>query len=78
MEIWMNNLDKYGGIKFWSGSEFLAAYILGPDNNRVGAWYSGQRYTRLEFFEDNRIKVYPPDLRPSIGGERERSESIKP
>lgn len=76
MEIWIDNLDKY--VKFWSGPEFMAAYILGPDKNKVGAWYSGQRYTRLEFFEDNRIKVYPPDLKTSIGGEHERREKIKP
>ena len=78
MRIWIGNLDKYGGIKFWSGPEFMAAYILGPDNKRVGAWYSGQRYTRLEFFEENRIKVSPPDLKPSIGGERGTRESIRP
>lgn len=72
MEIWIGNLDKYRGINFWSGPEFLAAYILGPDKNRIGAWYSGQRYTTIEFFEDNRIKVYPPDLKPSTGGENER------
>jgi hypothetical protein len=76
MRIWIGNLDKYGGINFWKGSEFMAAYILNPDNKRVGAWYSGQRYTRLEFFEDNRIKVHPPDLKPSIGGERERGDTL--
>lgn len=78
MEIWIGNLDKYGGIKFWSGPEFLAAYILGPDNNKIGAWYSGQRYTRLDFFENNRVKVYPPNLKPTTGGERGTRESIRP
>jgi hypothetical protein len=72
MELWVSNLDKYTGINFWGGSEFLAGYILGPDKKSIGAWYSSQRYTIVDFIEDNRIKVYTPDLNPIIGGESER------
>lgn len=75
MREWVDSLSNE--IKFWDGQQFMAAYILDPQGKRVGAWYSGQRDTRMEFFEDNRIKVYPPNLKPGFHGDS-RGENIKP
>lgn len=44
-----------------SGSYF-AAYILNPDGNRVGAWFSIENYTTVKFLEGNKVQVYPPPL----------------
>ncbi len=67
MRRWVDNLAPEVG--FWSGPEFMAHSILDPEQKRVGAWYSGQRFTRIQFSEGNMIRVYPPDLKPSVGGE---------
>jgi len=73
---WIDNLSPEE--KFWEGGEFLAAYILSPAGERVGAWYSGQRQTTVEFLEGDRIKVYTPELKPSFGGEKKEKMPTKP
>ena len=60
IQLWMDNYHKYA--KPGTGTLFMAAYIVNPDRKRVGAWYSRQRETRVDFLENNRIKVYPPDM----------------
>jgi hypothetical protein len=74
MKTWIDNLSDR--IRFWNSPQFMAAYILDPNGKRVGAWYSGQRSTTIKFLEGNRIKVYPPDLKPALdGGGRGRGDS---
>ncbi len=68
MQRWIENLSD--NIKFWNSPTFMASYILAPDGKRLGAWYSGQSNTSIKFTEDNRIKVYPPNLKPSFDGDR--------
>jgi hypothetical protein len=58
LQLWMGNYHKYA--RPGTGTLFMAAYIVNPDRNRVGAWYSRQRETRVDFLENNRVKVYPP------------------
>ena len=50
----------------------MAYRILDPAGKSVGAWYSAQRNTPVEFLEGNRIKVFVPHLKASFGGEREK------
>jgi hypothetical protein len=42
------------------------SWILDPEGNRVGIWYSSQNQTRIRILKDNQIVVLtpePPDLR---------------
>jgi hypothetical protein len=64
LQLWMGNFHKYA--KPGTGTLFMAAYIVNPDRKRVGAWYSRQRETRVDFLEKNRIKVYPPNRNRSL------------
>jgi hypothetical protein len=63
---WVENLSR--DMTFWQNNQFAASYIYDPQGKRVGAWYSGKKTTTVKFLEDNRIKVYPPDMQPSITG----------
>ena len=36
------------------------AWILGPDGNRIGVWYSGRHQTTVRVGEDNHVVVVPP------------------
>lgn len=45
-------------------SGYFAAYILDPDDRKVGIWYSIMSTTTVEFLEGNKIKVNSPDLYP--------------
>ena len=44
------------------GHNYLAYYILDPEDKQVGFWYSIQNYTVVKFLEENKIEVYTPDL----------------
>ena len=45
-------------------------YILGPEGNRVGIWYSIWDWTTVIVQEDKRIQVFPPAVKdPSGRGE---------
>jgi hypothetical protein len=37
------------------------AWILGPDRERVGVWYSSERQTAVRIGQDNRISIAPPE-----------------
>ena len=76
IQKWVDNLAPE--ITFWNKNQFLAYYILDPDGNRVGAWYSGQKNTTVNFLDDNRIIVYPPDMRPVFGGDKIMNGPIRP
>lgn len=60
IQLWMGNYHKYA--KPGTGTLFMAAHIVNPDRKRVGAWFSRQRETRVDFLDNNRLKVYPPDM----------------
>ena len=36
------------------------AWILGPDGNRIGVWYSGRYQTMVRVGEGNRVVIAPP------------------
>jgi hypothetical protein len=38
----------------------FGAYILGPNGERVGIWYSSYNHTTVAVHADNRIEVVPP------------------
>ena len=59
MQLWMGNYHRYA--KPGTGTQFMAAYVVNTEKERVGAWYSRQRETRVDFLENNEIIVYPPD-----------------
>jgi hypothetical protein len=37
------------------------AWILDPDGNRIGIWFSGQRHTAVRLEQNNRVVISPPD-----------------
>jgi hypothetical protein len=76
IKLWMDNLSR--NIDFWKDVQFGASYILDPEGKRVGAWYSGQRNTTVKFLEDNRIKVYPPNMKPAFDGSGRTKGAIRP
>ncbi len=41
---------------------YFGAYILDPNGNRVGVWYSIQDTTVIKFLGENKLEVYTPDL----------------
>jgi hypothetical protein len=41
---------------------YFAAYILDPQGNKVGFWYSIQDSTTIKFLGDNKLQVYTPEL----------------
>jgi len=45
------------------------AWILDPEGNRLGAWYSSKYQTRVKREKENRIVVANPDP-PDLGGIR--------
>ena len=49
--------ENYRGSKGYFG-----AYILDPNGNRVGVWYSIQDTTVIKFLGENKLEVYTPDL----------------
>ena len=56
----------------------MAGYIQAPNGDKIGAWYSGQRNAIVKFLEDNWVKVYTPNLKPSFGGEKMEKPNMKP
>jgi hypothetical protein len=72
---WVDNLSR--NFDFWKDVQFSASYILDPEGNRVGAWYSGKRTTTVKFLGDNRIKVFPPDMKPAFGGDGKKGGSMR-
>ena len=43
------------------------AWILGPEGNRIGIWYSAQRQTSVRLGKDNHVVIVPP-LPPELRG----------
>ncbi|MFC1844119.1 hypothetical protein ACFLZ5_04955 [Thermodesulfobacteriota bacterium] len=73
---WIDNLSP--DENFWEGDQFMAGYILAPNGDKIGAWYSGQRNTTVKFLEGNMVKVYTPNLKPSFGRDKKEKTTIKP
>lgn len=53
-------------------SGYFAAYILDPDGNRVGFWYSIQSTTTIRFLEGNKIEIFTPSLDQPMEGSKRR------
>ena len=37
------------------------AWIIGPDEQRLGIWYSSERFTAVRLIQENQIKLAPPE-----------------
>ena len=44
------------------------AWILSPDGNRIGVWYSAQRQTTVRVEQGNRVVIVPPPFPGLKGG----------
>lgn len=60
MRKWIDTIAPEQNYRY--SDAYFAAYILGPDGKRIGAWYSYDNYATINYLEGNRIQVYPPDL----------------
>ena len=70
LEKWIRTIDPedYRGT-----AGYFAAYILNPEGERVGIWYSIQSTTRINFIDGNKIEVFTPSLhQPEPGQGRMR------
>jgi hypothetical protein len=59
IEKWIRTIDPEDRSP---GNSYYAYYILDPEGNQVGFWYSIENHTVIKFLEENKIDVYPPDL----------------
>ena len=64
MRRWIDTLAPDENFRF-SGSYF-AAYILDPNGQRMGVWFSIENQATVKFFEGNKVQVYPPDMNKNI------------
>jgi hypothetical protein len=74
MRKWIDTIAPEQNYR-WSGGYF-AAYILDPNGNRAGAWYSVENFTTVKFLEGNKMQVATPDLNQNrgLGGIRVRGD----
>jgi hypothetical protein len=61
MRKWVNTIAPDQNYR--RSSAYFAAYILNPEGERVGAWYAIESSTTVKFLENNKIQVYPPNLK---------------
>jgi hypothetical protein len=64
--------ENYRGTRGYFG-----AYILDPNGNRVGAWYSIQDRTTIKFLGGNKLQVYTPDLNQGGFGRFNRGNILR-
>jgi hypothetical protein len=62
IEGWVENISPEENLR--ERNQYWASYVLDPEGKRVGAWYSYQKITTVEFLEENGIKVYTPNPEP--------------
>ena len=55
-------IDTISPDQDYGSKGYFAAYILDPEGNKVGFWYSIQDTTTIKFLGDNKLQVYTPDL----------------
>ena len=56
-------IDTISPKEDYRGSKgYFGAYILDPNGNTVGVWYSIQNTTVIKFLGENKLEVYTPDL----------------
>ena len=60
MRKWIDTIAPEQDYRYSNG--YFATYILTPDGEKIGAWYSIQYYTPVKFLEDNRVMVQTPDV----------------
>jgi hypothetical protein len=59
MKYWLSALHNERYLN--KPSRYYAAYILDPNGQRVGVWYSYEALATVRFFEGNKLLVYTPD-----------------
>jgi len=57
LQTWNMMIDNRHRIRF----TYDGAYIITPEGQRVGIWYSKYSLTVIKFPEPGRIIIYPPD-----------------
>ena len=68
MRIWIDTIAPEQNYRYSNG--YFAAYILDPNEKRVGAWYAIDPQTTVKFLEGNKIQVYPPQQFQNINFRR--------
>ncbi|MDX1775102.1 MAG: hypothetical protein R3297_00815 [Desulfobulbales bacterium] len=71
MRKWIDTIAPEQNYRY--ANAYFAAYILDPQGERIGAWYSYENFATIKFLDGNRIQVTPPDLFPNIQLQRGRS-----
>ena len=64
MRKWVDTIAPEQNYRY--SSAYFASYILDPNGQRAGAWYSYNNFTTVKFLEGNKIQVYTPELNQDI------------
>jgi hypothetical protein len=67
------NFYHHGGMRFYP----YGFYILDPNGNRLGIWYSIWDWTTVIIKENMHIEVFPPDRKDPFGN-GDKPEKMKP
>ena len=69
LERWVVNLDRDRGDRYYAPRyhfRYQGAYVLDPEGQTIGIWYSKLDWGLFEFPGNDVIIPYAPSLRPSI------------
>ena len=61
---WVDTIAPEQNYRY--SNAYFASYILDPNGQRVGVWYSYDNFATVKFLEENKIQVYTPELRQDI------------
>ena len=64
MRIWIDTIAPEQDYRY--SNAYFAAYILDPEGEKIGAWYSVDPHATVKFLEGNRVLVYTPNPKPDI------------
>ena len=64
MRKWIDTIAPEQDYRY--SNAYFAAYILDPDEKRVGAWYAIDPHATVKFLEGNKVLVYTPDPSPDL------------
>jgi len=61
---WVDTIAPEQNYRY--SNAYFASYILDPNGQRVGVWYSYDNFATVKFLEENKIQVYTPELSQDI------------
>jgi hypothetical protein len=70
MRIWIDTIAPEQDYRY--SNAYFAAYILNPEGEKIGAWYSVDPHATVKFLEGNMVLVHTPVIRPEIRMRRGR------